>query len=188
MGVCAGGSPVQSTQGVKSAATANWIGGGLAGLGFGAETWTYNAGPPAYYSLLFNGAAVKRGAAYSSNGGNSGTTYYLPVAGSGNRGFFFVDIIKGATYSVNLFLPTSAGLGQTNYNMDDLVYGCQQCRTGLLTLRGSSMLRTSGSQINRTMDESTGALDSASLYWNNSSNFLEVYGMCVYATWKSGSN
>jgi hypothetical protein len=187
LGVCASASPIDDTQGMKSNSTANWIGGTLATEYYGAATAVYNTGPPPYYSIAAKGVASRRGSTIFNAGADGGTRYH-PVAGQGFRGFMFTDIYKGSpNWTTSVYFPTSIAEARTEYSMSDLLEGVHQTRLNTLTLRGSVIAVAYNSGL-MAFNESTGPVDSISLYWSNAAVPLEVYGIAVYATWQDLTN
>lgn len=175
-----GAVPMSSTQGVKSATTTWFMGWMGAGDGFGNQTWTYNVGPPAYYSGTFSNFAQKSGASFTNLGGAVPGTFYVAVAGQGLRSWILVDLWKD-TPNLEVYLPTTPAMAQTDWNMSDLLYGVEQNRRGAtVSMRGTSIAAYHGVIA---QPEQGSPLDSFSYSWNNTSLFpMEIYG---YAAWAS---
>lgn len=179
IGLCTGAIPVTNSQGYKSNSTVHWSGHSGAGDGFGNQTWTFNAGPPAYWSLAFSLFVRKTGSTVTNLSGFS-ATLFAAVAGQGNRSFMFVDFEKD-TNGICIFMPTSAAQAQTDYNMSDLIIGCEQVqRNQALTLRGTVITPPDSVVYNF---DAIGPADSFSYFWGNTApNAVEVYGYCVQTT------
>lgn len=182
LGICAGATPVDNTQGAKSGSTTHWVGGFHAGHGYGTTTVTYTSTPPAYFTIpnIYVGAKGQTGD--TGSGGVSSTIWN--AAGNGYRGWWFVDICKDGR--VRHFGPSSTAQAQINFGMIDLLTSVDLIRMGTLNIQGTTISQKTGSGAIFTVEPQP--LNCISIYWPMASNPLEVYGISVYGSWQNENN
>lgn len=182
VGICSSASPIEDTEGFKSAVCKNAVIQAISlGAVYSPTSYVYNAGSGTpYYSQAFTGCARKQNASWTTGAG-SGAPNYMAVAGTG-RSFFFADFIKAGGISGKSFMPTSSAQGQFAYTMGDLYEGCQQARSGALYLRGATVAATAGGQSVASASELPGVFDCVSVWWDNAAVPIEIYGIVVYTS------
>lgn len=106
IGMCEG-----TVAGYGSSTCADFIG---ARIGNGA-TWTYAAGPPAYFSITSPAAHVSKQGTTITASTTSGATLYIPTWQGPRRGVIVVKITKGSpNYGMLMYGPTTSTMGQTD--------------------------------------------------------------------------
>lgn len=153
IGACQG-----TTNTYKSSTTTEWVG---MRLGQGVANWTYNAGPPAYFSTGNARIAINRiGNTTTTFGSVISVTEYIPI---GIRASYQVDILKTTTgYSVGSATPGS--IPTVDVNEWAAMYAGNQDISGNF----------------RTVNYATGGLlDSISLYWDFAPVPLEISSILV---------
>lgn len=185
-GICKGSSPIQNTKGIKSDATSQttWFEGeAFGGYGFGGSSFTYNAGPPAYYHgplniVVWRQGALGNNAAWSQN-------FYIAAAGSGNRTFLVVDAYKVPAVGIEwtCWVPQAVGQAQVDYAMGDLMIACSQGPSQSLIIKGTAMTGLSPVNQPRTNEAAGGEMDTFNFFWSNTSPVIEVYGVCAFASY-----
>ena len=179
LGLCssAGLSNPGQIQGVRSNATALWNGAASAGLGWGNYTLTYNAGPPAYFSAPNAIVEGKTGNSYSGGGSNGVAGFYSAV-GSGYRGWCVVDV--AVTGGASLHLPSLVSQLQYNATMSDMQSCCSNQKYSSSAIIGGVFQTAQGTAGGLSQIY---PMDTLSIYWSNTANVLEVYGISVYGGW-----
>ena len=96
MGLCQG-----TTDTYKSTTTTDWAG---IRFGQGLSNWTFNAGPPTYFSTGNARSVISRsGNTTTQYGSVISVTEYMPI---GIRAYYAIDILKTATgYSIGSVTP-----------------------------------------------------------------------------------
>jgi len=181
-GLCTGASPIENTRGFRSTNTTNWCGLAFTALVFSTTAFTYNAGPPSYVSSTALSMIARRGNS-DVQSRQDAIQWFMPTAGSGNRGFVMLDFIKTAglgSVTVTNFVPKTAATAQVNYTMADLIQAGEQIKvTNSVTMKQTAISQHASNPM--STDESFGQFDTLSIAWSTAAVPLEVYGIVAYA-------
>lgn len=156
------------TDGFKSSNTTDYFGVRFNGVG----NWTFNVGPPAYYSgTMFFTTIFRRGNVSVVNANNS-QVGYVSADPAAIRSTFYCDITKGNTYSITLYGMTVQANAQTDQSLTQF-YRLLEAET---VAGGEAIVGQTAS-----MDYSPGAglFDAVSIYWDQASPSVEISDVAV---------
>lgn len=168
IGVCSG-----TTATFNNANTTDYIGAHL-GNGFGAATFTYNAGPPAYYNISNQFILVRRVGNTNTTTGIGSNNYFLSAVASGaNRSLFMVDFLRLNSTSMTI-KPWIAG-SSTAAQTDAVPYILWRCAEN--EVNPFTAFVSAGANFDTVACGSF--YDTVSIYWNKASPTIEVSEIMV---------
>lgn len=161
LGVCSG-----KTNPYAAATTTNFVGVNLTSLNSLTGTVTANYGPP-YYSSVSGSVTLKRAGSITTLGNGNGVALYGHYTAANLRSFVIVDITKGSpnyTFSVFQYANPLAPY------LDTATFAAALNSISATPTSSTAQL----SALTLACDESAGAFDCFDLFWNDSSNPLDV--------------
>jgi hypothetical protein len=161
-----------TTYGYRSANTVEFIGTCVGGVS--KSTWTYAAGPPAYWSSNWYRYSYKVGATESITQSSSQTSYG-PIAPK--RGLMYFDLQKGSGNTLNLVwqTPTNPTTAQTDFTVDQF-YRMMEVDYAPTFISGWAI---STNAMTSWAYAGTYPFDSVSVSWDNAINPILISDMAV---------
>ncbi len=156
-----------TANGYKSNSTTDYIGYRPQSVG----GWSYNAGPPAYYSGIMNFFVVTRKGSTDTSQASNSANGFVSAAPATNRSAFYVEVAKGNQPTIAGFYPNSSANAQIDCSLNNFfrLLEAETIGTEYVSNTNTFTMAYNGAQ----------AWDSVSIYWNNASPTVEISDVAV---------